>query len=494
MESISTSSAHTSMSETLVRINGVLPDISTLGNSEMSERAAEVKRTNLTATTSCSVFVVNYDTTTSSSSNNLVFHLLIDVGAEVVQSLERVDLSAFSNFIGAISKSSTGTPTTTTAIAPDGLLLTHSHDDHVKELPLLISKYFEQDSRTLNVYCTKECRDQVTNKFPELKSKTNGSSGRIVFNTILPNEAFTVGPISVTPISVYHGDNSPPGSVIYILRLPEKKKVIIGWDFLSLPDNVDQNLFWNPDLAILGTQTYNAHPETGLISVSDAFEFVRRWNAKECYIVHYSGLTDFEDAKNQWFRGPTKAMTSEELQKAINENLRLTGKEGRFKITVANEGKIWTAEKAQGGREKWQGQQQHQQQQPGQISSIGNVIEIESLQDYVIAFEKDNKKDMLKLVIEGRINRYDLKFADPSVDKTNRSILYAKGEKGMFATGPEMTLEILPSESLEKEETSIVRINVSKGKKSVFKDDILITKRDTDNLRRYIQENFQARI
>ena len=72
-------------------------------------------------------------------------------------------------------------------------------------------------------------------------------------------------------------------------------------------------------------------------------------------------------------------------------------------------------------------------------------------------------------------------------------MLCAKGEKGMFATGPEIKLEVLPYESLEKEETFIVRINVSKGKKSVFKDDILISRKDTDSLRRYIQENFQAR-
>ncbi|MGA9297917.1 MAG: hypothetical protein WBV72_10965, partial [Nitrososphaeraceae archaeon] len=73
-------------------------------------------------------------------------------------------------------------------------------------------------------------------------------------------------------------------------------------------------------------------------------------------------------------------------------------------------------------------------------------------------------------------------------------MLYAKGEKGMFASGPELKLEILPSESVEREETSIVRINVSKGKKTVFKDDIMISRKDTDDLRRYIQENFQARI
>jgi hypothetical protein len=60
----------------------------------------------------------------------------------------------------------------------------------------------------------------------------------------------------------------------------------------------------------------------------------------------------------------------------------------------------------------------------------------------------------------------------------------------MFATGAEVNLEILPAESLEKEENSIVRIHVFKKKKTVFKDDILISRRDTDRLRGYIRENF----
>jgi len=249
-ESNPASSDLTSTSKTLVRINGVIPDISTLGNSEKSERAAEIKRVNITANTSCSV-LVSYGTT---SSNKQVFHLMVDVGEGIIQSLEKTDLSSYPDFSGAVIRPSTGTA----ANIPDVILLTHSHIDHVKELPLIITKYFDQDSKTLRVYCTKECHDQVVRMFPELKSKTDGNS-RTAFNTTLPNEAFNVGPISVIPISVYHGDPAA-GSVIYILRLPEKKKVIVGWDFLSLPDNVDQNLFWNPDLVILGTQTYNAHP------------------------------------------------------------------------------------------------------------------------------------------------------------------------------------------------------------------------------------------
>jgi hypothetical protein len=108
-----------------------------------------------------------------------------------------------------------------------------------------------------------------------------------------------------------HGDNSPSGSVIYIINYQDKKG-IMGWDFLSLP-NVDENLLWDPDLLVLGTLSYIPHPETGMISVSEAYFLVRKWNVKECYLVHYSGLKDFEESKNQWFRGPVKAMTTTEL-------------------------------------------------------------------------------------------------------------------------------------------------------------------------------------
>lgn len=194
---------------------------------------------------------------------------------------------------------------------------------------------------------------------------------------------------------------------------------------------------------------------------------------------------DFEDAKNQWFRGPTKAMNSEELQKTIDENLRVTGREGKFKITVAKEGMTWIAKSQE--EQKVKGLEQ-----PRQLPSIGNVIEIESLQNYILRFEKEDRNDMLKLMIEDRINRYDLKFTSPHIDSSNDDILYAQGEKEMFSKGPELKMEIVSSsssESLDKVEASIVRINVFKGKKNIFKDDILISSKDIQKLRRYIREN-----
>jgi hypothetical protein len=165
----------------------------------------------------------------------------------------------------------------------------------VHDLPALVD--ICSSSRTLQIFCTREAHEQLTNKFDHHKINS-----LVQFNEIIPGQKIAVGPFSVTPVSVdhydYNSDSLLPGCVIYVIKLPDKKKVVIGWDFLSIND-VDQNLLWNPDVLILGTETYNHHPAAGMISITEAFDFVRRWNAKECYIVHYSGLMDFEDGKNQ---------------------------------------------------------------------------------------------------------------------------------------------------------------------------------------------------
>ena len=209
----------------LVRINGTLPDLSIMGDEEKSERAAEVKKMEIAANTSCSVFSVN-----PSTSANEVFHLLIDIGEGVVKSIEQGN-DAFE------SKSKLSG-------IPNAVLITHSHNDHIKELPALLNKISEPDK--LSIYCTDECRDQIMSKFPEFEGKQTTVS----FSATIPGETFQIGPFSVIPVLASHGENTPPGSVIYVVRI-KGKKIIFGWDFLSLP-NVDESLLWNPDLLILG--------------------------------------------------------------------------------------------------------------------------------------------------------------------------------------------------------------------------------------------------
>jgi phosphoribosyl 1,2-cyclic phosphodiesterase len=464
-----------SSNQLLIRINGTLPEIETLGSAEKSERAAEIEQCGINTNTSCSLF------TCRNQETGQTYHMLVDVGHGIVQSIQKGISELGFNKLRSSSVPSSSSPSS--IIVPDAVLVTHSHEDHIAELPLLADKAIG-GSKHLNVYCTSECRDQILAKYPQISSMIKNN--QISFMLLQPGEDTKVGPFSVIPISSYHGENSPPGCVIYIVKLANRK-VIVGWDFLSLP-NVDENLLWNPDLAILGTQTYNPHPQTGMISVSEAFELIRRWNAKECYIVHYRGLLDFEEASNQWFRGPTKAMTTDELQKVIDSNLKIISSEGRFRMTVAREGMIWDSNTSE---EKIREQIQ---ESPDQNTALTpQFIEIESLQNYVFRIESEPKADKLKVMIEDAVNRYNLEFDIPRrVESTNDSeieVIVAQGVKGMLAKGPDLRIEIAP----KSENEYVINARASKGKKkNVFNDEILISNIDAEKLKKYVKDNFRV--
>jgi phosphoribosyl 1,2-cyclic phosphodiesterase len=449
-------------SDIIVRINGVLPEISEIGSPDFSKRAAEILRKDVKVNTSCSLFACKNQTQNSDS----YFHLLIDVGTGVVESLERghsqvykdnTEYDTSGHIIGnsteqmkksgppigslsSISSQSVNTENGHSSTAyPDVLFLTHSHDDHIRELPKLLEHF--DASRPLNVYCTKSCYDQLQKKFPQLfeadRNKTampttnkTKSDKRHVVNLVDPDLIYEIGPFSVVPILAFHGDDSE-GCVIYAIKFihhGRERKIVIGWDFLEIYTS-DKNILWNPDLLILGTQSYNPHPETGMISVSDAFRLIKEWNARECYIVHYRGLLDTKEAQNQWFRGPINPMTTEELQQIIDTNLKIISPDGSFMIKVADEGMLWKPRENDAEKEV-----------------ISNSIEIEGLDNYVLKIDNDYESNMIKLVIEDKINRYDLRFMRPHLDFNNKNIFYAAGEKGMLAKGPELRMEIIPGD------------------------------------------------
>jgi len=188
--------------------------------------------------------------------------------------------------------------------------------------------------------------------------------------------------------------------------------------------------------------------------------------------------------KNQWFRGPVKAMTTDELQGIIDKHLQVTGDNGKFRITVAKEGMVWNLKE----REQKQTQKQHQAFDDESIP-IGKILEIESLQKYVLRIENMDRDHKLKLMVEDRVNRFNFEFVRPTVDSRNGDILYSQPVKGMMAKGPELRMELVPSES--QKESSTIRLRVSKGaKKDVFKDDIYVSNTDAQRLRRYIKANF----
>jgi hypothetical protein len=350
------------------------------------------------------------------------FHMLVDAGSGVQESIK-----------------STGKP------SPDAILITNAKKQHTSDLPALLKG-------NSKVYCTAECGQQIARDLPSLASSLAHVS---------PGTAFEAGPFSVVPIAADNAGDQPglPGSVIYVIRA-DSKKVVAGWDFLKLP-NADNSVLWKPDLLVLGTETYNEHPSTGMISVSEAYNLVRVWNAKLCYVLHYSGEKDREDAKNQWHRGPAGPLSTNELQKAIDGHLLVSGGEGKYVIKVASKGMTWSPEEA-----------------VEEDGPAGSRIEVDALDQHMLAIEKmDDGK--VALTIEDSINRLTLEFVNP---KSGENSLHGDAIKSMMMKGPELELVVSGNS---------VRIDITKGKKSVFAGDMQVSEKDSRRIIRYLRENFR---
>ncbi|MGH9993165.1 MAG: MBL fold metallo-hydrolase [Nitrososphaera sp.] len=387
-----------------LRINGVLPDVSA------GEGAC------------ASLSVIHQG-----------FHLLVDAGIGVKESLKK-------------SMSGSGQ-----RYEPNAILITHGRMHHIADLSALLGDGVGK------IYCTSESAERITKEFPSLGQKE--------FVRVNPGQSFEVGPFSVVPIAADNSGNQPgvPGSVIYVITI-EGRKIIAGWDFLKLP-NADERILWNPDLLVLGTESYNEHPSTGMISVSEAYSIVRRWNAKSCYILHYSGEKDREDAKNQWHRGPAGPLSLDELQNAVDEHLRISGQEGKFVIKVAGDGTTWTPQEVKIAAEE-------------DDAPIGPKIEVEALEKYIISIEK-TQEGKVAVAIEDAINRMTAEFLNPKVGENS---LHGDAIKNMMMKGPELQLVVSGNS---------VKVDITKGKKPVFAGNIPVSERDSKKLVRYLHENFQ---
>jgi hypothetical protein len=354
------------------------------------------------------------------------FHLLVDAGSGVADAIKK-------------SSPSGGGAT------PNAILITNSKKHHISDLAKIAAD-------NTSIYCTAESGEKIAKDMPNAK---------LSIVKITPGVPFEVGPYSVTALAVENAGDQPgvPGSVIYTIRAGGTK-IVAAWDFLTIP-GVDETLLWNPDLLVIGAETYNEHPSTGMISISEAYNLVRRWNAKATFLVHYSGEKDKEDAKNQWHRGPAGPLSLESLQQVVEDHLKVSGKEGKFVVTVGRPGMIWTPPKME-----------------EDTGDIGKRIEVDTLNKHSFALEKlDGGK--LVVSIEDAINRTMTEFMNPRSEGTS---LRADAIKSMMMKGPELQLVVSGNS---------VRIDIIKGKKAMFSNDLEVTDRDSKRLVRYLQENFK---
>lgn len=213
-------------------------------------------------------------------------HILIDVGAGVVDSLVSSKLEGLERI--------------------KGILISHWHPDHVLGLNQLCESLKRSSEIKgikfvkVPVYCTLKT-------YKHLRDKGGFSyefDHRLCFHEILPEVPFkidTTPPVTITALEVAHG--KVKGSVIYIADIGQKK-VVFGWD-IDVPDaertsNGKKNaevirknlhILKGTNLLLMPSNTWVA-TGTGHTSFLFARQYIGEIKAKKTLLVHLSGHED----------------------------------------------------------------------------------------------------------------------------------------------------------------------------------------------------------
>ncbi len=284
------------MANLILRVNGVLPAfMQEMGH--YHKRAEELaQKAWPLVNTSCSLFIEN--------GGHPLFHLLVDIGSGVVESLLKYEYTKRLKIPGYKLR------------PPDCLLFTHSHPDHCVELYILLEGLMRRRPQAqyknwkLPLIGTPRCLDTLIERFFWLKPHLEPKAVDFDQSSEIPIKG--VGNISLTAIEVCHAEHAP-GAAIYLLKC-NGKKILFGWDFLSIKGNAN-SLLAGADIAFLDGNTWNPHPETGHISITEGLELVRLWQPRHTFFIHYSGYEDQED-EDKGLPGP---MTTAELETRIAE-------------------------------------------------------------------------------------------------------------------------------------------------------------------------------
>ena len=416
--------------EIVVRANGTLPAFSELG--KHNARVQEVESNPaMNVNTSCSL-IINED-------GKPVKHVLIDAGVGVYKSVKKeCDGSVLAG-----------------RCSVDVVLLTHSHADRVDDLPSIAKEF-----GSIHVYATQQCWDAVSNKFPDLKS--------VQHTLVEAGKTFEINGIKVTPVAVQHSSDAL-GSVAYAAET-EGKKIIFAWDVLSF-QNINDPVLRGADLLIIDAFTYNPHPETGHLSILEAYDLIKRLNPKETHFINYSGYQDFKNQENPYARVPKKSMTIDELTTQVLNDVTPWGTGWDERVKVTAHGMVWRSTK----------------QQALSPQFTEDTAKLFTERNYVFSIKKGKKG--LEVIAETDIANISYEFIKFNVESGGRK-LTGSTKGGLLAKPVQMLLEIndLP-------DPAIVQVRIGGGTtiKMIDQDvsyqkDIHLKKADVDELRDFLMK------
>lgn len=159
--------------------------------------------------------------------------------------------------------------------APDAVLLTHEHYDHIGGIDDLrpLSR-----QKTINLYGMERCCHNLEVRMPYCFRSDNPSFvPQIKLNTVTPEETFKVNGIKIQPLKIYHGQ----------LPILGYRIGRIAWitDALTIPQETMRQLD-GLDLLVMNALHIKKHPTHQTLDM--AIENARRINARKTIFIHMS--------------------------------------------------------------------------------------------------------------------------------------------------------------------------------------------------------------
>lgn len=170
----------------------------------------------------------------------------------------------------------------------DAILFTHSHKDHVAGLDdIRAFNYFQE--KDMPIYATEETQNALRQEFSYIFAEEKYPGIPLVeMHTITPENKFTIGDITITPIALLHHQMS-----------------VLGFRVANFSYITDANYISPSELKKIATTEYlviNAlrwEKHISHFTVGEAIAIAQTTTAKQIYLTHISHQLGLHDEVNQ---------------------------------------------------------------------------------------------------------------------------------------------------------------------------------------------------
>ena len=199
------------------------------------------------------------------------------------------------------------------------IFLTHSHLDHILDLPFLLDATFERRATPLTIHGTKETLDSIMKHifnyeiWPDFSSLPSKEKGQFKLNYIKPGEQYTVNKLTFTPIEVNH---TVP-TVGYKIEDKHSALIFSGdtgpvdtlWEVANKTDNLEAVII---DLSFPNNEQYIADLSKHMTAEDVGKELKKLEKDCDVYTFHYKvgmgSVLDGQSKKVSHFGKPLKAL------------------------------------------------------------------------------------------------------------------------------------------------------------------------------------------